>query len=418
MRSAHQSRPCGVAREPGPATTKGNPPVIDPVDTVRIVHVTDGYPPRLGGIERQVQDLAARQAADGHDVRIVTAVAGPPVSGDVAIRRPRSKASATGSRIRYEWACHGCDRRLFNKADVVHLHVSTWSPLAFLALGTAVRAGVPAVATLHSLWDYAAPLFAGADRLTRWSRWPVVWSAVSRVAAEPLAEIVGSAASVHVVPNGVDPVEWSRPRAERDDVVFRVVSVGRLAARKRPVPLLKVLRDARTILPSAVHLEAVLIGDGPARPALERYLTRHGMRAWVRLPGALGRDAIADELARADVYVAPATLESFGIAALEARCAGLPVVGHARCGLADFIQHDRDGLLGDGDAAMVRNLARLATEPDLLERMTAHNRSVAPPADWTRVLRRWDDLYEQSATLPCRRRVDDPRDTVDEDAPR
>jgi glycosyltransferase involved in cell wall biosynthesis len=385
-------------------TTEGSSSVTDPVVTVRIVHVTDGYLPRMGGIERQVHDLAERQTADGHGVEIVTAVAGPPMSGEVAIRRPRPEASATGARIRYEWAYHGCDRRLFSKADVVHVHASTWSPLTFLALGTAVRAGVPAVATLHSLWDYAAPLFAGADRLTRWSRWPVVWSAVSRVAAEPFADIVGSAARVHVVPNGVDPADWSRSPAERDDGTFRVVSVGRLVARKRPMALLKVLRETWTVLPSAVQLEAVLIGDGPARPALERYLARHGMRGWVRLAGALDRDAIADELARADAYVAPATLESFGIAALEARCAGLPVIGHAKCGLADFIEHDRDGLLGDGDAAMTRNLVRIATEPDLLRRITAYNRSVAPPADWPRVLRRWDELYEQAASLPRRDR--------------
>lgn len=390
--------------------------LADRADAVRIVHVTDGYLPRLGGIERQVHDLAERQASAGHDVRIVTAVAGQSRDGAVAVRRPRSRLA--GSRIRYEWAYQGCGQQLLSKADVVHLHNSTWSPLAFLALGTAVRAGIPAVATLHSLWDYATPLFKAADRLTRWSRWPVIWSAVSHVAAEPLARIVGPEVTVHVVPNGVDPAEWARPRAQRDDGAFRVVSVGRLAARKRPLPLLKILRDARAIVPSAVHIEAVLIGDGPARPALERYLARHGMRAWVRLPGALDRGVIADELARAHAYVAPATLESFGIAALEARCAGLPVVGHAKCGLADFIKHDRDGLLGDGDLAMTRNLARLASEPDLLRRLTAHNRSVAPPIDWTLVMRRWDDLYEQAAALPHRRRRTAPRNARAEDGSR
>ena len=35
---------------------------------------------------------------------------------------------------------------------------------------------------------------------------------------------------------------------------------------------------------------------------------------------------------RADVYVAPAVLESFGLAALEARCVGLPVVGVSAAG--------------------------------------------------------------------------------------
>jgi hypothetical protein len=43
---------------------------------VRIVHISDCYPPRLGGIETQVRALAVRQAAAGHDVHVITATPG------------------------------------------------------------------------------------------------------------------------------------------------------------------------------------------------------------------------------------------------------------------------------------------------------------------------------------------------------
>jgi glycogen synthase len=47
---------------------------------MRILHVTDGYRPRVGGIEIFVQDLARRQAEAGHDVSVLTATAAGGVS--------------------------------------------------------------------------------------------------------------------------------------------------------------------------------------------------------------------------------------------------------------------------------------------------------------------------------------------------
>ena len=41
-----------------------------------IVHVSDCYAPRTGGIESQVGDLASRQAAAGHEVHVLTATLG------------------------------------------------------------------------------------------------------------------------------------------------------------------------------------------------------------------------------------------------------------------------------------------------------------------------------------------------------
>src|SRR5690349_24293126 len=43
---------------------------------VRIVRVSDGYAPRVGGIEVQVAGLAAAQAAAGHQVDVVTVTRG------------------------------------------------------------------------------------------------------------------------------------------------------------------------------------------------------------------------------------------------------------------------------------------------------------------------------------------------------
>ena len=43
---------------------------------MRIVHISDCFSPRTGGIETQVGDLAATQAAAGDDVHVFTATPG------------------------------------------------------------------------------------------------------------------------------------------------------------------------------------------------------------------------------------------------------------------------------------------------------------------------------------------------------
>jgi glycosyltransferase involved in cell wall biosynthesis len=365
---------------------------------MRIVHVTDFYLPRLGGIEMHVHDLARRQLAAGHDVEILTSSPDYPTDrepladpGEPAVHRlggaGRLPALLDPAALRA-----GRDLLRERRYDLVHVHAGPVSPLAFAAAGLADQ--VPTVLTAHSLVAYLEPAFRLLDAGLGWSRLPLVWSAVSDVAAQPLRRLVAPA-PVHVLPNGIDPDQWRIVPEPRDPTDVLVVAVMRLAARKRPRHLLAMLRRARRQLPAQVRLRAVVVGEGPQRPWLEAYARRHAMTGWVSLPGRLTRPQIAALFARADMFVAPATLESFGIAALEARCAGLPVVARSQGGIGEFIGADgREGILAHSDAEMTAALVRLAADPALREEITSHNRATRPGLDWPHVLRRTMDLYQ------------------------
>ena len=371
---------------------------------MRIAHVTDCYLPRMGGIERQVHGLATAQLAAGHDVEVITSVPGPHGAGVVtgsqaagdalAVIGPDRPGLRPGS-IRYATSLRGRRAVIDGGYDLVHVHASTFSPLSYLAAGAASRSGVATVATLHSLWSYATPIFRGFDAALDWRRWPITWTAVSTVAAQSLSQVLLPGTEISVLPNGVSPELWQVERSPRDPRRVVIVSVMRLAARKRPMQLLKMLRLARAQVPADIAVEVQIIGAGPKRQPMLDYLQRHRMTDWVQLSGQLDQPAIRQRLADADLYISPATLESFGIAALEAHCAGLPVLAFAQTGVSDFIEHQRNGLLVDTDEQMTSALAALIRTPSARAAL-AGDLQADWNYSWARVLDTCEQVYQRA----------------------
>jgi glycosyltransferase involved in cell wall biosynthesis len=151
------------------------------------------------------------------------------------------------------------------------------------------------------------------------------------------------------------------------------------------------------------RFRAVLVGDGPLLPSLRRQLDRAGPAADITLTGALDRHQIRDVLAGADLYLAPAPRESFGIAALEARSAGLPVVARAGSGVADFIAHGVEGWLVHSDAELRSTVDGLLVDPARLAAVAQYNRSIEPRVHWPAVLDAADALYAGAARRQARR---------------
>ena len=363
---------------------------------MRIVHVTDTYLPTLGGIELHVHDLAQQQARRGHDVLVVagtTRGAAHDEAGPAVVRVGRGGFTALPPQA----------LAALDTADVVHAHSSIVSPLAWVAARRAAGRGVPAVVTMHSVAQRTPLVTHGLRAVSALAGRPVVWAAVSGVAARALQPSV--ATPVHVLPNGIDPAAWpavpvtSRPAG----APLTVVTVGRFAARKRVLPLVDVLADVRRRLDPAVPLRAVLAGDGPQRDAVRLRLRALRMDGWVELPGRLDRAQVHALHAASDVFVAPARLESFGLAALEARCTGLPVVALAAAGVGEFVRDGVEGRLVADDAGLAAALAGLLADPARLAAVRAANAATPTTLGWDRVVDRCLATYDHAVAAAGRR---------------
>jgi phosphatidylinositol alpha 1,6-mannosyltransferase len=367
---------------------------------VRIVHVSDCYAPRTGGIETQVRALAGRQAGQGDDVRVITATpghdgvfAGDDVVDGLVVHR-------VAAHLPFELPVHPRTvtevGRLLDRhqADIVHVHAGVVSPFAWGAIRASTRRRIPTVVTVHSVWGpLARPGFGIVDRLVHWTRWGATLSAVSDVAASRIADAVPGSGDVLVVPNGIDPSDWTVEAHGADPGTLRVATVMRMAPRKRTLPLVRILESAAASLAPTVRVQATVVGDGPERGRAEKYVRDGGLSDVVTFAGRLDRDGIRDVFAASDVYLQPSVKESFGLAALEARSAGLPVIARAQTGTTQFIGDEVQGLIAEDDEGLVGALVRVGHDRSLLARMTEHNRGTPPQDAWPHVLQIVSDAY-------------------------
>ena len=377
---------------------------------MRIALLSDCYLPRLGGIEVQVHDLAARLNGRGHEVVVFTATPGNHGErGGFVDQVDGVPVHRLALKLPFELPVNPLAPTLLRQRltdggfDVAHVHMGVVSPFAVDCARVAVGMGLPTAMTWHCMLGPLEPVFRAARHVRRWAARGVAMSAVSAVAAEPLQRIVGSAGMVNVLSNGIDVDRWaiSADRAPKREVEagVRVVSAMRLAVRKRPMPLLRTMARVRALVPADIPISLEIFGEGPDRGRLERFVTAHDMGGWVALPGRVTRDELREKYAEADIYVAPAPLESFGIAALEARTVGLPVVGRWGSGVEEFVKDGLNGYLAADDAAMSGCLARLVTDAGLRGSMAAYNRSTPPEQSWGRILDGAEAEYRRALAL-------------------
>ena len=146
---------------------------------------------------------------------------------------------------------------------------------------------------------------------------------------------------------------------------FRIAYVGRLAEEQKRISettraLLRVCRE----IPGA---EAVIYGDGPDRPAVERILAEEGLGVAVTLGGNVPNAEIQAQLLQCDAIALLSDYEGLPIALLEAMACGcVPVCLQMRSGIPELVRHDVSGLIvSDRGESFVAAMKRLASDPGL-----------------------------------------------------
>lgn len=163
-----------------------------------------------------------------------------------------------------------------------------------------------------------------------------------------------------------------------------LIYVGRLSQEKQ-------IEHIRPALEKIPNCRLVLVGDGPARPALERYFA--GLP--VTFMGYLCGERLSHAYASADIFVFPSRLETFGLVVIEAMAAGLPVVASRVGGVTDIVEEGKTGYtFNSGDsAALLNGIRQIASSRENMRRMGMQARSYAETQSWDAIMDEVIDIY-------------------------
>jgi glycosyltransferase involved in cell wall biosynthesis len=374
-----------------------SPPI--PSGKYKIALVCDWFLPKMGGTEIHMRDLADRLAQEGHDVHVITPYPGDEEGERFKIHRLNVPLLPVFEVV-YTAAPFRKIKAIFKREafDIVHCHANIISPMPYGSLYLSKKLGIPSVITWDSIIGPYRWALAVLDLIFNWSKWPVMFSGVSEVVVRDIKFLVKNK-NVAVLHNALDALEWKVTPVERDADEIWIVSVMRLFRKKRGAALIGIMPDVLDRIPSNIRVKLKIIGKGPKRDSLEVQIKRLGLEDVVELSGYKTRDEIRELFSRTDIYVQPTRWESFGIAALEARCAGLPVVAKSKGGVKGFIRHGQEGLLAKSDQELADHLVSLIVDPNLRESIARHNREVVPSLDWKQAMAEHEALYRDAIGL-------------------
>jgi glycogen synthase len=383
----------------------------------RVLMLSWEFPPRvIGGLSRVVWSLARELAATGWNVDVVTAdhpgTAEHESAGNLSVHRVKTQTDTTPDFLtwvnRLNLGLLQYALKLERKEPFSVIHAHDWM-VGDAAWVLKAGLGLPIVTTIHA--TEAGRMQGIHSELQRYihqmewrltyESWEVIvnsqhmYGELQRLFGLPPNKIV-------VIPNGTDPDQFNFTfDAQQTRATFAgpsesiVLYVGRLVMEKG----VQILLDAAPkVISACPGTKFLIVGTGYYMDDLKRQAQYLGIDHNVRFLGYVS-DAELQQLYKiADVVSIPSLYEPFGIVALEAMAAQVPVVTSDTGGLRDFVEHMVTGITTyTGDSgSLAWGLLEVLRNPDLAARLTRDAyQKVQHIYNWKVIAKRTSEVYRK-----------------------
>ncbi|MBA2392005.1 MAG: glycosyltransferase [Ktedonobacteraceae bacterium] len=383
---------------------------------MRIMIVTDQYPPMVGGVPTVTHGLAVDFANREHQVWVVAPNYGSrdtrTVEDKVRVYRFSSFEWPAYEGLRIPFLPFVPVRNLIKKVDpdIIHIH----SPIVLGNIAQILAGGLrkPVIATNHYMPTninnslMSEPLIGKYlsnitySYLVHFCNRCEYVTAPTQTALNLLYEY-GLRAPARPISNGIDLQKYS-PGARDLAVLQRfklpteqplLLHVNRLSEEKR----INVLIDATAKIKSNAHL--ALVGTGPAVVELHAQVERLQLQERISFLGFV-QDADLLQLRRAaDLFVIPSEAELQSLATMEAMACGLPVIAANAWALPELVHPEENGFLfqpGNSDE-LAKYIDILASDTAMKQHMGEESLRIISKHDRNNVLEEWEELYRRLA---------------------
>ena len=390
---------------------------------MRVLHVISTIDPDWGGPPVVATRLAAAQAAQGHQVTLMSydgEAARRSWANDHAMLDGGSEVQMvyvpSGGRLEGLFGSNGrkVARSLMPDHDVVHVH-GVWETILRVTAEEAARAGKPYLFTAHGMLGEnhlktkgLKKRIAIALKYRRLFNGAAALHMGNDVEAE-LSTILGLQPPMLVCPNGIS-FEEIEPLPEKGTFRAKFPQVGArpfilFLSRLHQVKGLDYLADAFKIFcESDDETDLVVAGpDGGMQETFEAAISAHGLDERVHVVGPLyGRDKFA-AFADAECFCLPSRQEGFAIVLNETLACSLPMVITEGCNRPDIVEAEAGVMVPLDAAEIARALSELMSDAPHRRAMGANGRRhAADKLTWDAVSRTMIENYEiyRSSSTP------------------
>ncbi|GAC1413068.1 MAG: glycosyltransferase family 4 protein [Actinomycetota bacterium] len=369
---------------------------------MRILLVSNDFPPRVGGIQVYLDNIY-RRLAGRHSVTVLA----PAYPGDVSwdIRQPFRVIRYPGAVY---WPTPALARRVQSLArDVDVVAFGAALPMNF----TGHRVRKPIVIHMHGFEVGAARLPGGRSIL----RSAASHAQIVTVVSEYCGRVIGAALDrrmgrhmprIEMLKTGVD-LDLFHPGVDGSEVRKRyglegrpvVGCISRLVDRKGQDQILKAMPAILRTVPDAV---ALIVGGGPERDALERLSREMRLASHVVFAGEVPWRDLPPHYAAADVFAMPCRsrkagleVEGLGLVYLEAQACGKPAITGDSGGAPEAVIPGETGFVvpGRDTRELSRVVSLLLSDPSARARMGERGRAfVEQEHRWDRVVERYESM--------------------------
>lgn len=384
---------------------------------MRILLITDMYPPMIGGVPTITHELALDLSRRGHQVWVIAP------NEQARTVRESARNLHVHRFASFEWPTYESLRIAFLpvaqisalirqiQPDIIHIHSLLMLGQIGRMLGASL--GIPVIGTNHYLpLNLSATLHASAlskpfNALTY--RYMVSFFNHCDIVTAPTATAIdllksqGLRAPAQVISNGIRLSKFTD--IKRDSAFLRtlrlpaekplLLHVSRLSKEKRVDVVIESMRH----ISRPAHL--VIAGDGPERQRLAQQTRDLGLNDRVTFSGPLSSATLAKLYTASSLFLIASEGELQSIATMDAMLSGLPVVAANAVALPELVHNGRNGaLFTPGDSvACAAAVNRILADKRLRERMGQTSKHLILAHDRELVLNQWETLYQDARSF-------------------
>ena len=411
---------------------------------MRIVISTDVFYPMINGVAVFSRNLAAGLKKRGHEVLVLA----PRITGEFSmeddaetgiriarlsstkmhlypdqINKVPEKKDILGVKIprlvyrnglNVSYAPYSEIKEILHEFQPDVIHNQTPGPIALAVLRYARKYNIPLVSTDHAYPDNLTqqvklPDLVKAPINKMMNAYFISFLKRSAYATMPTEQAVADLipknrkhfkVPVEAISNGIDLSRFAKGRANRE--IYERYNIPRgkpivlFVGRVDPEKSLDVLMDAFEITQAKVpEAQLVIVGDGTARPTLEKMAQRADMAEKVHFLGRVVGDDLPQIYRTGTVFAITSKTETQSIVLLEAMATGLPCVAVRAGAIPELVKTNKNGYLCEPDdaEAVAKGLVNILTDAERREKMSAESLKMVRKHDISHTLTRMEEIY-------------------------